>query len=152
MQFLNKRLHPHLQMLLIPYQKWSKPTSKNSFLLLVQHANYRVTSHVEWEKLKSPNGFTPSGANPNLMLWALTTNYNQFFVKCFQFMEFGMPRIRLSKLAPFLRQTNNSTKYLHLYIFNDCGIDGKCPNTFCGTRCELSTNLLVLHFGHNCEF
>jgi hypothetical protein len=100
-------------------------------------------SYVEWHKFKSPKGFTPSNVNSNRMFLASTTKYGHFPIMCFQLWEFDTLSIRPFVFAPSLCQINNYTKVFHMYIYNSCGMNG--------TFCELSTNLLVLHFGHTIE-
>ncbi len=44
----------------------------------------KTIGHVEWQLQRSPKGFTPSNANPNLTLRALATSFGQVVEMCFQ--------------------------------------------------------------------
>jgi hypothetical protein len=107
--------------------------------------------HVEWNELKFPNGLTPSSANPNLMFHGSLPNFGHFSSMCFKLLESRTLRTKPSKLAPLLCQINNSTIVLHLYIHSNLGIIRKWQSTLCGTPCDPSTNLLMLHLGHTWE-
>jgi len=72
----------------------------------------RTTHHVKWQKIKSPNGFTLSNANPNMMFHGSIPNSSHFSHVILT------PRIQINPfvLAPCLCQINNSANDLHLYF------------------------------------
>ncbi len=112
----------------------------------------KIISPVESHEFKSPNGLTPPNANLNLMLCGSFVKSSHFSSICFQLLEFGTLHIRPFELDPFLCQTSNLIKFLQLYIRSNLGIKGKCQSTFCGVNYDPSTNLLLLHFGHTCDY
>ncbi len=112
----------------------------------------KITNHVEWHKLKSPNGLTPSSTNPSLTLCGSFAKSSHFPCMCFYLLKSNTLCIRPFELHPFLCQTNNSTKVLHLYIRNNLKIKKKCRSTFREVDYDPSTNLLLLLFGHTCDY
>jgi hypothetical protein len=69
---------------------------------------------------------------------------------CFHLIESKTHQTKPSELVPFLCQINNFSRDLHLYMRANYGIKRKCQSTLHGVPIDLSTNLLVLHFGRCC--
>jgi hypothetical protein len=86
----------------------------------------KTIGHVEWQLQRSPKGFTPSNAKPNLTLQALTTNFGQVVEMCFQVIEFVTLLIKLYALARSFCYVINFANDLHLYIHTSYDIKGKC--------------------------